>query len=115
MSQRSNQVAEELRKIISMIFIQDLSDPEMGFVTITRIEMTDDLRFARVFYSVLGDAKQIESTQEALRHNMGFIKKLAIQRINMRYAPELKFELDESIAHGQKVDEILRKLKKEEK
>ncbi|MBI2095725.1 MAG: ribosome-binding factor A [Candidatus Omnitrophica bacterium] len=58
MSQRSDQVAEELRKIISLIFLEELHDPRMGFVTVTRIELTDDLRFARVFYSVLGESKE---------------------------------------------------------
>ncbi len=114
MSQRSNQVSEELRKIISMILLEDLSDPRMGFVTITRIELTDDLRFARVFYSVLGDAAQKESTREALQENMGFIKKLAVERINMKYAMDIKFELDKSIEHSFHIDELLRKIKKNE-
>lgn len=112
MSQRSNQVAEELRKIVSMILIEDLSDPRMGFVTITRIELTDDLRYARIFYSVLGDAEQKKATQEALEANMGFIKRLAIERINMKYAMGIKFELDSSIEHSFRIDEILKKIKK---
>lgn len=114
MSQRSNQVSEELRKIISMILIDDLSDPRLGFITITRIELTDDLRFARVFYSVLGDESQKKDTEEALADNMGFIKKLAVQRINMKYAMELKFELDRSIEHSFQIDNILKKIKKDE-
>ena len=73
MSQRSQQVAEELRKIISMILIDDLSDPRMGFITITRIELTDDLRTAKIFYSVLGDETQKEATAEALSENFSFM------------------------------------------
>lgn len=115
MSQRSNQVAEELRKIISMIFLEDLSDPRMGFVTVTRIELTADLRFARVFYSVLGSEEQKEATKEALKENMRFIKKLAVERINMKYAMELKLELDNSIDYGFKIDSILNKIKKPDK
>ncbi len=111
MSQRSNQVAEELRKIISMVFLDDLNDPRMGFITITRIELTDDLRFAKVFYSVLGNEEQRRSTEEALAENMRFIKRLAIERINMKYAIEMKFQADHALEHGQKIDEILRKLK----
>ncbi len=113
MSQRSNQVAEELRKIVSMILIEDISDPRMGFVTITRIELTDDLRYAQIFYSVLGSDTEKRATQEALEENMGFIKRLAIERINMKYATEIKFELDSSIEHSLRVDEILKKIKKE--
>ena len=115
MSQRSNQVAEELRKIISMIFLEDLNDPRMGFVTVTRIELTDDLRFARVYYSVLGSEEQRDATKEALQENMRFIKKLTIERINMKYAMEIKFQLDESIDYGFKIDSILNKIKRSDK
>jgi len=111
MSQRSNQVAEELRKIVSMILLEDLNDPRMGFVTITRIELTDDLRFARIFYSVLGDEAAKKDTEEALEENMGFIRHLAVERINMKYAMEMKFELDKSIEHSFKIDDILKKIK----
>ena len=112
MSQRSNQVAEELRKIVSMILLEDLSDPRIGFITITRIELTADLRFARIFYSVLGDDAQKESTREALEEKMGFIRKQVIERINMKYAIELKFEVDKSIEHSFEIDNILKKIKR---
>ena len=111
MSQRSNQVAEELRKIVSMILLEDLNDPRIGFITITRIELTADLRFARIFYSVLGDDAQKESTREALEEKMGFIRKLVVERINMKYAIELKFEVDKSIEHSFEIDNILKKIK----
>ncbi len=114
MSQRSNQVAEELRKIVSMILIEDLHDKRKGFMTITRIEETGALRFARIFYSVLGDEEQKESAREALEENMGFIRKMAVERINLKYALELKFELDKSIEHSFHIDEVLKKLKKDE-
>ena len=113
MSQRSEQVAEELRKIISMILLQDLDDPRMGFVTITRIELTNDLRYARVFYSVLGDEEKVLKTQEALMENMRQIRRLAIGRINMKYAMDIRFELDKSIENSFRVDEILKQIKKE--
>ena len=114
MSQRSNQVSEELRKIVSMILIDDLTDPRLGFITITRIELTDDLRFARIYYSVLGPEEQKEFTAEALQENLGFIRRLAVQRINMKYAMEIKFEIDHSIEHSFKIDSILNKIKKDE-
>ena len=115
MSQRSNQVAEELRKIISMILLEDLNDPRMGFITVTRIDLTDDLRFAKIFYSVLGDEEQKKSTEEVLANNLNFIKKLAIERINMRYGMEIRFEMDPSIEQSFKIDSILKKIKKDEK
>ncbi len=114
MSQRSQQVAEELRKIISMIFLEDVNDARMGFITITRIEMADDLRFAKVHYSVLGSDDEKAATEEALKENMPLIRRLAIERINMRYAMELKFELDRSIEHSFKIDEILKNIRKKD-
>ncbi len=115
MSQRSNQVAEELRKIVSMILLEDLDDPRIGFITITRIELTADLRFARIFYSVLGDDAQKESTREALEEKRGFIRKLVVERINMKYAMEFKFEVDKSIEHSFHIEDILKKIKKDGK
>ncbi|MGH7197377.1 MAG: 30S ribosome-binding factor RbfA [Candidatus Omnitrophota bacterium] len=114
MSQRSQQVAEELRKTVSMILLEDVNDPRMGFITITRIELTDDLRYAKIHYSVLGSDAERTATEEALEESMPLIKRLTIERINMRYAMELKFELDRSIEHSFKIDEILKKIKKKD-
>ena len=113
MKQRASQVAEELRKIISMILLDDLNDPRMGFVTVTRIEVTDDLKNGRVFYSVLGDEKKKNSTQEALKENLGYIKHLTVERINLKFAIDLKFEEDKSIDYSFKIDNILKKIRKE--
>ena len=115
MSQRAAQVAEELRKIISRVLIDDLSDPRMGFVTVTRIELTADLRFARVFYSVLGTKEEKESTKEVLEENLSFIRRLAAERINMKFAVEIRFEEDASIESSFKIDTILKKIKDPDK
>lgn len=114
MSQRSEQVSEELRKIVSMVLLHELNDPRLGFVTITRIEMTDDLRFARIFYSVLGGEKERQDTVEAIAENMAYLRQATIQRINLKYAPELRFELDRSIDESFKIDQILKKIKETE-
>jgi ribosome-binding factor A len=110
MGQRASQVGEELRKILSMILLQDITDPKIGFVTITRVELTDDLRFAKVYYSVLGDEAQKQESEEALREHKGEIKKLAIERINMKFAMELKWILDRSIDYSFEIDKIIKKI-----
>lgn len=115
MAQRASQVAEELRKIISMILLRDIQDPKLGFITITRIDMTDDLRYARVYYSVLGDEAKRDESRKALQEHGPEIRRLAIQRINMKYAMQIKFILDESLEESMKIDQILQKIKKEEK
>ena len=114
MKQRASQVAEELRKIISMIFLDDLNDPRMGFITVTRIEVTDDLRHGKVFYSVLEDEEKKRLTEEALQENLSYIKHLAVERINLKFAMELRFEEDKSIDYGFKIDHLLKKIKKTE-
>ena len=114
MSQRSNQVAEELRKIISKIFLEDLTDPRLGFVTITRVEVGPDLRFAKVFYSVLGEDAQKKTTMEAIADHAGYIKKLAVERINLKFAMDFRFELDPSIEESFRLGEIFKKLHKDE-
>ncbi|MBI4432964.1 MAG: 30S ribosome-binding factor RbfA [Candidatus Omnitrophica bacterium] len=113
MSQRSEQVAEELRKIISMILLRDLHDPRKGFVTITRVEIGADLRNAKVFYSILGSEAQKADTREMMNENRGFIKGLANQRLNMKFAVDIYFEEDASLEHSFKIESILKKIKKE--
>ena len=115
MSQRSIQVAEELRKIISTLFLEDLTDPRLGFVTITRCEITPDLRFAKVFYSVLGDETQKKYTSEAIVEHAVRIRRMAVERINMKFAMDLRFELDPSIEESFRLSEILKKIHKDEK
>ena len=115
MSQRANQVAEELRKIVSQIFLSELIDSRLGFVTITHVTVTDDLRLARVYYSVLGNDEQKTSTREAIEEHARHIRKLAVEKINMRYAMEFIFEYDKSIEEGFRIEEILKKLDQEKK
>ena len=114
MKQRASRVAEELRKIISQILLEELTDPRVGFMTITHIDVTDDLRYARVYYSVLGDAAQKEATAEALEEQLKYIRRLAVERINMKFAMEIKFEVDKSIDHSFRIDSILKQIKKPE-
>ena len=113
MKQRANRVSQELKKIISQILLEELSDPRLGFITLTHIEVTDDLRFARVYYSVLGDEEQKQATAEALEEHLSFIRRLAVQQINMKFAMEIKFEVDKSIDQSFRIDSILKQIKKE--
>ncbi len=114
MSQRASRVAEELRKVIAQILLEDLSDPRLGFVTVTRIHVTDDLRLGRIYYSVLGDEEKKKSTTESLEEHQGFIRRLVAERLNMKFAMEIRLELDPSIDHSFKIDSIIKKINKKE-
>ncbi len=115
MGQRASRVAEELRKIVTEILHKELSDPRLGFITVTKIDVTDDLRMGRIYYSVLGSDDQKESTAETLAEQIGYIRRLVAERLNMKFAIEIRFEQDHSIDHSFKIDEILKKISDKEK
>lgn len=112
---RIEKVAERLRHELSKIIQQELKDPRIGFVTVTGVNITKDLRLARVYFSVLGDKAQKEGVQKGLESATGFIKKLIGQRIRLRYTPDLEFRLDESIEYCQHIDEVLKRIEEKKK
>jgi ribosome-binding factor A len=108
---RHERVEEAIKKEVSTIIHDELKDPRIGFVTITRVELTKDLRSAKIFYSVLGKEESHKKTKLALDSALGYIRSLVAQRINMRFATELMFKEDRSTEYSVKIEEILNKLK----
>lgn len=111
---RKERVEHALLKEISTIIHDELKDPRLGFVTIIRVELTPDLRYAKVFYSVLGKEQDSQKTKAALESAHGFIKKLIAERINLRYAIDLTFEEDQSSEYSVRIQEILQEIHKED-
>ena len=114
MKQRASQVAEELRKIVTTILLEEVNDPRMGFITVTHIEVTDDLKYGKIFYSVLGTEEQKMSTQEALKENLPYIRRQIVEGINLKFAMDIRFEEDRSIDRSFEIDKIIRKIHKPE-
>lgn len=112
---RPEKVQEALRREISLIIQKEIKDPRLGFTTITKVEVSKDLKNAYVYYSVLGGEKKMNNTRHALASAEGYIKKLIGDRIKMRFVPDIKFRVDKSIEHTRRVFEILDKIKKEER
>jgi ribosome-binding factor A len=108
---RVERVAEALRKEISNIIHDELKDPRIGFVTVTRIEVTHDLRYAKIFFSVLGTEKEESDTNEALASGVGFIRRLIAQRIKLRLVPEIRFIQDKSSEYSVHIMQELEKIK----
>lgn len=108
---RQERVAEAIRKEVSMILHEELKDPRLGFITITRVELTPDLRSAKVFFSVLGKEEDHKKTREALDSAGGFIRKLVSERINLRLAPEIMFREDRSSEYSVRIQELLEEIK----
>ncbi len=109
---RSERVQEALRQEISKIVHDELKDPRLGFITITRVELTKDLRYAKVYFSVLEEDKK-SLALKAFRSSKGFVKHLISERIPLRYMPEIDFRLDRSFEHTKRIYDILETLKKE--
>ena len=108
---RTARLAQQFQQEIAMIIQQELKDPRLGFVTITRVELSKDLRYAKVFYSCLGGAEDRARSQEVLEHSSGFIHGLIKKRFRLRVIPELSFRYDESIAEAITLEETFDRLR----
>ena len=97
---------------ISMILMTEIKDEDIKFVTITGVETTTDLSFAKVYFTVLDQEKK-KSTLEALNGAASFIRGKLSERVEIRHTPELKFIYDDSIEYGQHIEEIIEKINNE--
>lgn len=115
MSRRSERVQEALRREVSILINEELRDPRVGFITVTRATITEDLRNAVIFYSVLGDEKTKEVAKKGLRSALPFLRSEIANRLKLRYAPEVRLRYDETMAYSQRIEDTLRKIKEEKK
>ncbi len=113
MSYRSERLAETIKKEVSDIISVTIKDPRVGFASITSVEVSGDLRHAKIYVSVLGPDMERKATLEALEHAKGFIRTELGKRVRLRHTPELVFYLDDSIGHGVRVMELLKTVKNE--
>ncbi len=108
---RPERVAQAIKKEIGSILQHELKDPRLGFVTITNVELTADLRCAKVFFSVLGKEEEAKKTKAALDSALGFIRCLIAQRIKLRLTPEISFREDKSAEYSIRIQEVLDEIK----
>ncbi|MBU3934206.1 MAG: 30S ribosome-binding factor RbfA [Candidatus Omnitrophica bacterium] len=111
MSQRVQRVAEGIKQEIGKIIHGELKDPRIGFVTITKVDLSPDLRYASVYFSLLGTKKELRDTQVGLARSAGFIRKLLGRRMKLRYTPQVAFRLDEGVEYSIRISEVLEKIK----
>jgi len=112
-TRRQLRVNSLLQEEISQIIRTEIHDPDIGFVTITGVEITADLKQARVYTSVLGDEKEVQHTIAALARSSGTIRSELGSRIRLKYIPELAFELDETARRAQRIETLISKLESE--
>ena len=112
---RADRVSDLLKEEISQMLLREVKDPHIGFITITDVEVSKDLQVAKVYYTILGDKKQLRESAQALNRVSRFIKRQLGKRLRMRYIPDIIFRYDHSLEYGDKIDHILSHLENSEK
>ena len=113
--QRPERVQEALRQEVSRIIHGEIRDPRLGFITITKVELTKDLRHAKIYFSVLGGMKNKTLALKGLNSAKGYIRSLIAERIKLRLVPEILFRIDDSLEHTREIFDLLDRIKKEKK
>ena len=107
---RPSRVADQLRAELASILAREVHDPGIGFVTITRVQVTADLQHARVFYTALGDDRARRNSERALSRAIPFLRRQIASRLRLRRVPDLEFIYDASIAGQDRIEQLLRNL-----
>lgn len=111
---RVGRVAQEIQKEVNDILTKRVKDPRVENVTITEVKVTGDLQQATIYYSILSEKESdLENVQLGLDKSSGLIRRELGQRLTLYKTPELKFERDESVLYGSRIDELLRDLNKD--
>ena len=110
MSRRTHRVGDLVRSALSEILLREVSDPRVRLVSITEVDVSPDLRHARVWTSVLGSDEEREAAMEALQRASGFIRRQLGKKLTTRATPELVFELDTGAEHSQRISELLEEI-----
>lgn len=105
-NQRNERVNAQFKEEIADL-LRKVKDPRVGFVSVTEVDVTPDLKQARIYISVLGDEAQKRSTLEGLKSASGFVKSELAKRVRLRLMPEFEWRYDTSLAHGARINELL--------
>lgn len=111
---RQEKLGEQIAIEVSDLLRTRIKDPRVGFASITRVEVSGDLRHAKIFVSVMGEEEQKKATIEALRHAAGFIRRELASRLTVRFMPEIVFKLDNSIEQGARILSLIREMEQQE-
>jgi ribosome-binding factor A len=106
-TRRTERVAEEIREEVARMIAAELKDPRIGFVTVTRVELTPDLRFARIHVGVLGAEADRKKSLEGLERSSGFLRREVGRRLRLKHTPELQFRYDTGLDATERVAQLL--------
>jgi ribosome-binding factor A len=110
---RSDKVADLIQKEISQMLVKSIKDPRIGFVTITKVAVSEDCRFAKVYFSVAGTLSERERSVQGLESAKGYIRKELGRRIRLRYTPAILFQFDPSIEYAIHMEELIQSIHQE--
>jgi len=113
-NRRAQRVASQIKTEISWLIEHKLRDPDKGFITVTRVRLSSDLKIASIYYSVLGSNQERDSSQETLHRAKAFLKHELRDRINLRVIPDLRFFYDDSLDYSDKIARLLKKINNHE-
>ncbi|MCC6551206.1 MAG: 30S ribosome-binding factor RbfA [Ignavibacteriaceae bacterium] len=113
-SHRIEKVENLIKEEISLIFLTKMNDPELGFITVTNVKVSPDIKQAKIYISVFDKARR-EYVLEKIKIRSGFIRSELAHRVSLRYVPELKFFIDDTLDYVEKIDSLIRQIHKDDK
>lgn len=111
---RSHRVGDAVHKEISALLVKGLKDPRIGFVTITAVEVTTDLRHAKIFFTTMGDEAARRNSEKGLQSSIPFIRREIGKHLRLRCVPELHFVFDTSLDYGNRIETLLKEIHNED-
>ncbi len=115
MSKRTEQVGDEIQRILGEVIQSELKDPRVGFATVIGVVVTPDLQRANVRVSVMGDDSERQATMRALEHAKGYLRRRVGEELTLRTVPELRLHLDTSLDNAMRITELLHNIEEERK
>lgn len=113
MSKRTDQVGDEIQRILGEVIQTELKDPRVGFATVTGVSVTADLQRANVRISVMGDDAERKATMKALEHARGYLRRRVGEELTLRQVPEIRLHLDTSLDNAMRITELLHEIEDE--
>ena len=112
---KRRRIEELLRRELSSIVLHEMRDPRTGFVTITRVELAEDQRSAKVFLTVRGEDDALEQTLRTMRHARGFMQRLIADRLDLRWTPVLSYHQDEDVLNAMRLEQLIDRTREEDR
>lgn len=106
-------MAAVIQEQVGKMLLTDMKDPHVHLITVTKVEVTDDLRYAKIYYSVLGDEEKKKLAEKALERSRGYVRTGVGRRLALRFAPEIRFVYDDTSAYADHIEQLLKKIKDE--